>query len=122
MSQYAPNHMIGKHNHFMLRDFFASTMTDSRIALVGVGVDTMHLTRMADLLHLTKEKGPADGKIQAAVGELGVAQKVSFSYSDSCLVGASVKAGGKDAGKAVQALAKVLRSAAVTEQELTGAK
>merc|ERR1711974_337069 len=55
-------------------------------------------------------------------GELGVAQKVSFSYSDSCLVGASVKAGGKDAGKAVQALAKVLRSAAVTEQELTGAK
>ena len=49
------------------------------------------------------------GKIQAAVGELGVAQKVSFSYSDSCLVGASVKAGGKDAGKAVQALAKVLR-------------
>ena len=49
------------------------------------------------------------GKIQAAVGELGVAQKCSFSYSDSCLVGASVRAGGKDAGKAVQALAKVLR-------------
>ena len=55
---------IGKHNHFMLRDFFASTMTDSRIALVGVGVDTMHLTRMADLLHLTKEKGPADAKVR----------------------------------------------------------
>lgn len=48
----------------MLRDFFASTMTDSRIALVGVGVDTMHLTRMADLLHLTKEKGPADTKVR----------------------------------------------------------
>ena len=49
------------------------------------------------------------GKIQAALGDLGVAQKCSFSYSDSCLVGASVKAKGKDAGKAVQALAKILR-------------
>jgi len=179
MSQYAPNRMIGQHNHFMLRDFFSSTMASSRAALVGVGIDTMHLTRMASVLQLSSEKGAADakaqyfggeqrmdlgggstsvilaaevtpkealaaellltamgngpsitysnktgggGKIQAAVGELGVAQKCSFSYSDSCLVGASVRASGKDAGKAVQALAKVLRSAAVTEQELTGAK
>ena len=49
------------------------------------------------------------GKIQAAVGEHGVAQKAVFSHSDSCLVGASVRTSGKDAGKAVQALAKVLR-------------
>ena len=55
------------------------------------------------------KRSSGGGKIQAAVGELGVAQKVSFSYSDSCLAGASVKAAGKDAGKAVQALAKVLR-------------
>ena len=48
----------------MLRDFFYSTMTSSRTALVGIGVDTMHLTRMADALHLTNEKGPADGKVR----------------------------------------------------------
>jgi len=179
MSQYAPNYMIGQHHHYMLQDFFSSTVTAPRAALVGVGVDPMHLTRLASAIQLSAEKGAADvkakyfggeqrmdlgggstsvmlaaevtpkearaaellltamgngpsitfsnktaggGKIQAAVGELGVAQKLSFSYSDSCLVGASVKASGKDAGKAVQALAKVLRSAAVTEQELTGAK
>ena len=63
----------------MLRDFFASTMTDSRIALVGVGVDTMHLTRMADLLHLTKEKGPADAKVR--YGTTDVKSRLAFTAS-----------------------------------------
>jgi len=179
MSQYAPDHTIGKHNHFMLGDFFSSTMGASRIGLVGVGIDTMQLTKMASTLDLPSGKGATEaktqyfggeerldlgggatsvilaaevspkealaarllvtamgngpsitcsnkssggGKLQATVGELGAAQQVSFEYSDSCLVGAGVRASGKDAGKAVQALAKALRSAAVTEQELAGAK
>ena len=54
---------IGQHNHFMLRDFFSSTMASSRAALVGVGIDTMHLTRMASVLQLSSEKGAADAKV-----------------------------------------------------------
>ena len=47
----------------MLRDFFASTMVSSRAALVGVGVDMMHLTRLAAVLQLSSEKGSADAKV-----------------------------------------------------------
>ena len=54
-------------------------------------------------------KSSGGGKLQATVGELGAVQQVSFVYSDSCLVGAGVRASGKDAGKAVQAVAKALR-------------
>jgi hypothetical protein len=62
------------------------------------------------------------GKIQKAVGDLGSAEGFHFSYSDSALVGGVVTAKGKDAGKAVEALAAALRSASVTEAELAGAK
>ena len=65
LNNFEISSQIGKHNHFMLRDFFSSTMTSSRTTLVGIGVDTMHLTRMADALQLTKEKGSADAKVRA---------------------------------------------------------
>ena len=54
---------IGQHHHFMLQDFFASTVTAPRVALVGVGVDPMHLTKLASAMQLSSEKGAADVKV-----------------------------------------------------------
>ena len=51
----------------MLGDFFSSTMGASRIGLVGVGIDTMQLTKMASTLDLPSGKGATEAKVQFAL-------------------------------------------------------
>ena len=47
----------------MLRDFFNASVTAPRTALVGVGIETMHLQRMAAVMQLSREPGAADTKV-----------------------------------------------------------
>ena len=54
---------IGEHHHYMLRDFFNASVTAPRTALVGVGIETMHLQRMAAVMQLSREPGAADTKV-----------------------------------------------------------